>query len=168
MITIEQVIEDIKSGKSKAIFLSSRTLWWTHLESDLKDSTKAGRQYQDAVHERVMNDPNVPEAEKQRIRLLKAQLVNTRKEVAKEVAEVGETGIMFTVPLDPIGAPLLQNDDPLLFMEQTMSKPSHFGKHGLRAFMLTHHQNCATHFYDKWARYNDLLDLQDSAAKNKA
>lgn len=44
-ITLEQIKSDIKSGKSKAIYLSDKFLWWTHLEDDLIQATEMGIEY---------------------------------------------------------------------------------------------------------------------------
>ena len=43
MITLKEILEDISTGKSSIIYYSANTLWWTHLEEDLKDSTLAGQ-----------------------------------------------------------------------------------------------------------------------------
>jgi hypothetical protein len=45
MVTLEEIKADIKSGKSKKIYLSDKFLWWTHLESDLVDATMSGEKY---------------------------------------------------------------------------------------------------------------------------
>ena len=42
MYTLEQIKQDIKDGKSKKIYYSTHTLWWTHLDSDLQEATIEG------------------------------------------------------------------------------------------------------------------------------
>ncbi len=67
------------------------------------------------------------------------------------------------IPLDPAGAPLCQTDDIDAFLREAEVNPSHYGRHGLEAFILAYHGNivseeglprCAT----KWDSYNSLLD----------
>jgi hypothetical protein len=149
---IKQVESDIKSGKSKRIYLCSRTLWWTHLDSDVKYATAKGQQFQEITENKMRDDPSVPQEKKQKIRALRDGLKELYANNPK--AFPGGGG----VPLSPIGAPLYQNDKPMKFIQQTKMKPSHFGKHGLKAFMRTHHQNEQAHFYNKWDKYNDLID----------
>lgn len=109
-LTIEQVKEDIASGKSTMIFYSSRSAWWTHLESDLIGATKKS-----------------------------------------------------TIPCDPSGSPLFQTDDTLGFMKAAESKPEHYGKHKMDAFMKSHHQNCDGHCFMDWSKYNDVLDAESTS-----
>ena len=72
------------------------------------------------------------------------------------------------IPCDPTGGVLLQSDNPEYFLAQAEENPEHYGKHGLRAFMASHNDNCqesknrAYHFVvDGWDEYNRLLDEYD-------
>lgn len=143
-ITIEQVKEDIKSGKCTRIYYSARTLWWTHLDSDVEEATKIGREATDEHYKKFMERTDVPESEKKRYTSL------------REMANKSIT----TIPLDPSGSPLFQIDEPTKIMEWITvaeQKPEHFGKHGLNAFMKSHHQNCSK-CYSKWEHYNNVID----------
>ena len=42
-ITLDQIKKDIAEGKTSAIYYSSKTLWWTHLDTDLEESTEIGK-----------------------------------------------------------------------------------------------------------------------------
>lgn len=148
-MTLEQVKADIKSGKSKRIYYSAGTLWWTHLESDVEEASKQGKIYQIEVNKRMLADETVPEEKKQRLKALLSQI------------DTSKAGI----PLDPVGAPLYAMDKPMKWIEQSEKKPSHFGKHGLAAFIFTHHQNCKTGFYNKWDKYNELIDNNGNVSK---
>ena len=156
-ITLEQVEADIKSGKCKSIFLCSFTLWWTHDEADLEDATHRGRIFRAESDARMLADPNVPEEAKARLRALKAG----HDKLVKDNPEAFPTDQ--GLPVSPIGAPLLQNNDPVKFIKQTKLFASHgaFGKHGLKTFIKTHHRNCTDHFYNKWDKYNDLIDKEN-------
>lgn len=140
-MTIEQVKADIKSGKSTRIYYSARTLWWTHLDSDVEEATKIGRAISDEHYENFMKRTDVPESEKKRYTAL--------KEMASKSA--------VTIPLDPSGSPLYQMDDLMKWITEAENKPEHFGKHGLNAFMKSHHQNCSK-CYSKWEHYNNVID----------
>lgn len=59
----------------------------------------------------------------------------------------------------PLGFVPLVNKDPKHFLWQTKNAPEGwYGRHGLNAFMAAHHKNNSTKFYNKWDRYNDLID----------
>lgn len=124
MITLKQVIADIKNGKSQNIYLCSKSLWWTHLESDAIDAHFSGLEF-------VKNK-------------------NIFKIINNNVTEF----------YSPIGEPIIKNNNALKFMMQTQMRPQHCGKHGLNAFMKAHHQNNSKHFFNKWQRYNDLIDKE--------
>ena len=54
------------------------------------------------------------------------------------------------------------------FLKAAEYNPSQFGRHGLRAFLAAHHQNCYVSFDDlthtsaqTWGEYNDALDRLD-------
>jgi len=142
-ITIEQVKADILSGKSKRIYYSAGSLWWTHLDSDIEESTKLGRSCSDEDGKKFMARTDVPESEKQRYKALRAMA---------DKATV-------TIPLDPTGGTLYQMDDLTEWVSRAEKLPDHFGKHGLDAFMMAHHQNCKKCF-SRWEDYNNFIDEQ--------
>jgi len=144
-ITLKQIQDDIESGKSTHIFYSTAGCWWTHLESDLEDATKTGRQQTKENHERMMADPKVPQEEKDRMKGL------------YEYAGKGSH------PVGPDGAPLMQMDDPNKWMQDALSKPDHYGKHQLDALLLSHHQNCDNQNFDSWKGYNAVLDQRKTS-----
>ncbi len=141
-ITLEQVKADIKSGKSTRIYYSTRTLWWTHLDSDVEEATKLGRIAMDEDGKKFMARTDVPESEKERYKKLKEM---TNKSAV-------------TIPLDPSGSTLFEMYDLMTWITEAEKKPEHFGKHGLLAFMKSHHQNCSK-CYTKWEHYNNVIDM---------
>jgi len=77
------------------------------------------------------------------------------------------------LPCDPRGGMLCEApiDD---FIAQAEANPSHYGKHGLRAFMAAHHENCQVAWNDPrrtclrtWDEYNDLLDALDASQQDE-
>ena len=44
-MTLKIVNDDIKARRSTAIYICSTSLWWTHLESDVIESTRLGLEY---------------------------------------------------------------------------------------------------------------------------
>ncbi len=144
-MTIEQVRADIISGKSKRIYYSAHTLWWTHLDSDIEESTKIGQIAMDEDSKKFMARTDIPESEKERYKAL--------KEIANRSA--------VTIPLDPTGCTLYQTDDLMEWINRAEKLPDHFGKHGLKAFMMSHHQNCKQCF-GRWEDYNNFIDIQEN------
>lgn len=77
-----------------------------------------------------------------------------------------------TVPLDARGAPLFETDDVAGFMEAALSHPEHYGKHGLRAFWLSHAGNLRIidqgvtkqWAFVGWQEYNDLIDKENESS----
>lgn len=124
MISIDQIHEDISDGKSTKIYFSAKSLWWTHLESDLTEASKHGFSYQ--------------------IRVKKG------------------TGASFICPsdCDPIGNKTKTFPNAALWLKRSLSNPAFFGKHGLKAFLKTHHQNCTNYFSNTWQGYNNLIDRE--------
>ena len=144
-MTIEQVKEDIKDGKCEMIYYSSSTLWWTHLTSDVEEAMKTGKAASDKRHEDMMNDPNFPQENKDKLKALKKM--------------IGEGAV--EIPMDPTGAPLMQiseKKDIEGWVAASEAKPEHFGKHGVDAFMKSHHQNCDNNCFKEWAGYNEMID----------
>lgn len=140
-MTLEQVKQDIASGKSRMIYYSSRTLWWTHLDEDLKESSQKGMIAAAARHDAFMKRTDVSEAEKQRL--------NSLYKSASKVS---------TIPMDVTGATLFMTDKVHNWIKQAELKPEHFGRHGLEAFMKAHHQNCGGNAWPVWEYYNLLID----------
>ncbi len=73
------------------------------------------------------------------------------------------------LPCDPRGGVLLQTDDIDGFFKAAEDNPSHYGKHGIKAFEAAHHLNCTVSESDRrstcfreWDDYNRILD--ESAA----
>lgn len=150
MITLEKVLIDIRNGKSTMIYYSANTLWWTHLEEDLKQATEQGREAQKRQFDAMMSNPFVPASEKQRFKFIYEKAG-------------GVEGL--TIPVDPSGSPLYQMDDPLKWVMDAYAKPEHFKRHGLDAFMKTHHRNCEGICFLGWMQVNDHIDQQLAATK---
>jgi len=60
---------------------------------------------------------------------------------------------------------LFETDDVSGFLNSAVANSGHYGKHGLRAFMAAHHDNCQVSETDErrtcletWGQYNDALD----------
>lgn len=147
-ITLEQVQQDIKDGKSTAIYYSSRTLWWTHLPEDLKEATAIGKQYTDLLLKRMLADPTVSNEKKDEIE----KYIGIMQRSHEMHPEGG-------VPTDPTGAPLLQINDPALWVNEAINKPDHFGRHKLDAFIASHHRNDGEYFFS-WDQINTFLDAK--------
>jgi hypothetical protein len=133
-VTFEQVVRDIKTGKSTQIYFSSKSLWWTHLEADAIQATEQGHVYKIAV---------------------------ARQE--------GRAGLYTATgeQTDPIGAPIKIFPKPALWMSRSKKFQRSYGKHGLCAFMKTHHQNCSDFFSNTWDAYNQRIDIERNAEQNK-
>ena len=81
----------------------------------------------------------------------------------KDVAEL--TGSR--IPCDPRGSVLFEAHDPEKFLRLAEENPEHYGRHGLRAFIAAHHQNCRVSASDHrstsmrtWPEYNDAIDAK--------
>jgi hypothetical protein len=73
------------------------------------------------------------------------------------------------LPCDPRGGVLFQTDDIEGFLRAAEEHAEAYGRHGLRAFMAAHHENCQVSLTDdrrtcgvEWADYNDALDRLDA------
>lgn len=148
-ITLEQIKEDIKSGKCKTIYYSSQTLWWTHLEDDLKNATELGEKSQKETCEKLMNDPKVPEHDRKR---MEALYKSSRE---------------FSVPLDPSGSPLFEMHNPSEFVGRSEAEPDFFGKHKMDCFLKVHHQNCNGWCPQNWDAVNEYLDRKELSQKSE-
>ncbi len=72
------------------------------------------------------------------------------------------------LPCDPSAGVLYQTDDVKGFFVAAAENATHYGKHGLRAFVAAHHLNCVVSAqdtrptcFDNWQAYNDILDRWD-------
>lgn len=137
MITLEQIEEDIKSGKSTVVFFSARTLWWTHLESDLEQATEKGRIAQQKKHDDFMKS-DIEDQAKERFKSLFNQVKESK------------------IPLDPTGSPTYQSDASH-WIKKARNDPEHFGENKLNAFLFAHHQNCGDYFFSNWDHYNNII-----------
>lgn len=81
------------------------------------------------------------------------------REYRKAIAQKNEAAIInLHAQSDPLGNPVKTYDKPGLWIKRSLSNPRHFGKHGIKAFIKTHHQNCNTYFSNRFQGYNDLID----------
>lgn len=137
--TLESIKFDIQMGVCKRIYVSSRTLWWTHREEDLIQATKLGRLRQKIKFKTLLKGPTLSMEDKRRI---------------KNLMDACKKAI---TPLDPDGAPLYINNDPMQFILDSEANAENYGRHGLAAFIKSHHKNSLQAFPD-WESYNKLLD----------
>ena len=139
-MTIEQFEKDIAEGKTSMIYYSSKSLWWTHLDEDLKEASETGKQKVKEAHEAFMNSDSISKE---------------RKEELQAFYDLGQKH--GGIPTSPQGAPLYQMDDPKTWLaaakNQAEENPELFGKGGLNTFMNAHHQNCGEVFSTSWAAY---------------
>jgi len=143
-MTIEQVKEDIQSGKCQRIYYSANTLWWTHLDDDVTEASDFAHSQRQERHKMAMSDPNRPKESKEK---LDALFKMTNKSTVR-------------IPMDPSGSVLLQivDEDKLNeWISAAEKNPSHFGKLGLDAFMKSHHQNSGDNCSPYWDYYNILI-----------
>lgn len=151
MEIIERVsIEDVKNAKPEMIWYAANTCWWTHdpkhlstlpiSEADIRRSAEMLRANS--------STPNAP--------------IGSFMERARRAHGRG-------LPCDPRGSVLFQTDDAAGFLKAAELHGSHYGRHGIRAFMAAHHQNCVLTLVDErpwsgasWDEYNDALDRLDT------
>lgn len=80
------------------------------------------------------------------------------------------------LPCDPRGGMLLMTDEgdaeKFLKSAEDAAAAGHYGRHGMRAFMAAHRDNCIVSVEDgrhtcleAWPQYNDLLDEADGATE---
>lgn len=74
------------------------------------------------------------------------------------------------LPCDPRGGVLFETGDVEGFLRCAEELPSHYGRHGLRAFIAAHHLNCQHSEEDpkpwcmrSWEEYNEGLDILDDS-----
>lgn len=141
MITLEKIKQDVADGKSPLIYYSAHTLWWTHLEEDVRMAMAIGSKARDEQHAALMKREDIPEEEKAKM---------------KSLFEMANSGAV-EIPCDPTGSPPYQTEEVDEWISRAEAKPDHFGRHGIEAFVKSHHQNCDTP-HSKWEEYNKLLD----------
>lgn len=160
-----EIVERIKMFdvrlKASHIWYSAHTCWWTH----------------DPTHLSLL-----PPASEADIKRFAEQL---RRNSGKENAPLDLYLSMarnalksHRLPCDPRGSVLFETDDVQGYLNKAAENPSHYGKHGLRAFMAAHHSNSQKSVDDpspwcetEWAAYNEALDRLDErklAEKRKA
>lgn len=145
-MTIDQVKQDIKEGKVNAIYYSSQTLWWTHLDEDVSSATESGKRVSEIRFQKFMSNPSIPKEEKERMESLRKT--------------IGD----YNPPTDPSGSPLFMFTEKSK-IEEWISKaeenPSHFGKYQLAAFIKTHHQNCNDMTFKRWEDVNYQIEKEE-------
>lgn len=142
-LSLARVKKDIKEGKSERIYTSSNTLWWTHLEEDVRTASDTGADKMKQMHDKMMKDPRIPKKEKRRM---------------KSLYDMARNGAA-RIPSDPTGSPLYMVDDPLEWIKAAESNEEHYGKHGFKALMFTHHQNCNGACFLSWGDTNKAIDV---------
>ena len=76
------------------------------------------------------------------------------------------------VPCDPRGGVLFETNKPGKFLQDAAKNEKHYGKHGLRAFMLAHHGCVVTDrgaptCFATWDEYSDLIDAHEGNAEEE-
>lgn len=71
------------------------------------------------------------------------------------------------LPRDPRGGMLFQADNVEAFLSTAEAEAKHYGRHGLRAFMAAHHDNCRLEdgqpwCEESWEPYNAAIDRLDA------
>jgi hypothetical protein len=132
MITLGDILREVENGKCKTVYYSTGNLWWTHSEDDLIQARTLGRAAMDKRNEDFLNDPLVPEKEKERL-----------KGLLKLIGKNSPT------PLDPTGFPLHMMNDPKEFMKARVQNGKVISTEDIIA---VHHQN-ASPPYKNWTEY---------------
>lgn len=144
-------LNDVRAAKPAKIYYAARTCWWTH----------------DPRHLSVTQSSEAAitlTAENYLLNALSPNSKRTISECYERARKVHAPGL----PCDPRGSVLFETDNIEAFLTAAEENPARYGKHGLRAFVAAHHQNCfAALFYEKhwsettWQHYNDALDRLD-------
>ena len=71
------------------------------------------------------------------------------------------------LPCGPRGELLLETDNPMAFIAVAEKNPSHYGKHGIEAFVAAYHENVIDEnglptSLKNWDDYNQLLDEESN------
>ena len=141
-ITLQQVKDDIASGKCKKIFFAQKTLWWTHDPEDIKASTEVGLEFCRMRHKAEMKNPKISRENKARMTGLFNNFMKAKNRP----------------PLDFTGDPLCETLDLKKWIEGAEQNVSVFGRNGLDAFMRMHHKNCQGKAFDNWDQVNFDID----------
>ena len=141
-------IADIRAAKPKMIYYSARTCWFTHKPEHLSTLPARPGEVEELAQVLRLNSAT-PDAQ-----------IDEFLERAKKAAR--------GLPCDPLGSVLFQTDNVEGFLKSAEQNAAHYGKHGLRAFIAAHHENCFNIAGQNWASvdwadYNAALDWKDSA-----
>ena len=156
LIIVETIktIAEVQAARPEHIYYGANTCWWTH---DFRD---------------VSHTPAPSEREILRVAemfransLTKAGPIEPFLERARKALQTAPG-----LPCDPAGGVLFYTDDIDGFFQSARVNESHYGKHGLRAFMAAHHSNSfkgsaagLEHWCSpNWKDYNDALDRLDA------
>ena len=150
MEIIESItLEDVCNSKPQMIYYAAKTCWWTHA----------------AKHLSKMPPPT--EEEVKRAATLLRQASRTPDAPIVQFMDRARHSI-YRLPCDPRGSVLFETDDVEGFLKSAVENYSHYGKHGLRAFMAAHHLNCVLDLTTQrpwsgvsWDEYNEALDRLD-------
>ena len=58
----------------------------------------------------------------------------------------------------PLGYPI-HEANARDWITSSLRHPEWFGKHGIEAFLFSHHQNCGNFYSNKWEEYNKRIDF---------
>lgn len=141
-ITLQQVKDDIASGKCKKIYFAQKTLWWTHDYDDLQPSTDIGLEFCKGRHKAEMKNPKISRENKSRLTLLFNNFMNAKNRP----------------PLDFTGNPLCETTDLKKWIDGAEQNTGVFGRNGLNAFMRMHHKNCQGKAFENWDQVNFDID----------
>lgn len=134
-MTLETVKTDIADGRSTVIYLSSVTLWWTHLEADSIAATEAGKgQLSTKLSSEVESNQSSP-----MIRLLEAKLADDQGGASTVTDIKGNPAVVYNSAAD--------------FIANMEADADRFGAGGLDTFMKAHHQNCGDSAFETWNEY---------------
>lgn len=146
LITLEQ----IRAAKPTMIFYGANTCWWTHDPSHLGKTKSSEMEIRRTAEHFRLNSSD------------KSGPIEPFIERARKAHSLG-------LPCDPRGGVLFQTDDVEGFLKAAESNATHYGRHGLRAFMAAHHLNCILSFNNckpwcspDWDDYNAAIDAYDA------
>jgi hypothetical protein len=142
-------IEDVRDAKPEMIFYGANTCWWTHDPNHLT----VARGNEDEIRrsaEMFRANSSTPDAP------LDEYLERARKAHGRGI------------PTDPRGGVLFQTEDIEGFLQAAIDNQTAYGKHGLRAFIAAHNDNCflpngRNWCSENWDEYNTAIDEMDVA-----
>lgn len=134
-----------KPKHARLIFYGANTCWWSHDNHHLSTT------------------PPPPQS---RIRSLAETL---RANSSRPDAPIGEffrraQATYHRLPCDPLGGVLMQTDNVEEFLTSAEANPTHYGRHGILAFLAAHHLNCVDSVTRRpsaateWEEYNRAID----------